>query len=164
MTTGRQGTGERGAARKADRLAGRLAARGAKRADDFVAALLAWSDATGTERAVLSVEKRLSGLAAALFGRRTVLGSLGGEEVAPSVLSLTLASRADDDCRLAELAVELLAGTRTEPEQLRWSVLRAPAASAPAAGVDPDGVAAVEDWSDARQALIAYWGQPRGDA
>lgn len=159
-----QRTGEqRAAARMADRLAGRIAARGAKRADGFAAALLAWSDATGTERAALSVEKRLSGLSAALFGRRTVLGSLGGEEVAPGVLSLTLASRADGDGRLTELAVELLTGTRTEPEELRWSVLRAPD-SAPAAGVDPEEVAVVEDWPDARQALIAYWGEPRGDA
>ena len=67
------------------------------------------------------MEKRLSGIAAAVFGRWAVLGSLGAEEIVPGVLSLTLASRVDDDGRLRELAVELERGG-----ELLWSVLRAP--------------------------------------
>ena len=114
--------------------------------------MVAWSETTGTERAAFSVERRLSGLLAALFGRWTVLGSLGGEEVAPGVMAMTLASRVDDG-RLHELAVELERGGG-----VLWSVLRVPA--------DPadEALAVVDDWPDARQALIDWWGEPRGDA
>ena len=145
----------------AERVARRLAAGGAEKADGFAAAVLAWSERTGTERAVFAVEKRLSGVVAAVFGRWAVLGSLGAEEIAPGVLSLTLASRVDDDGRLSELAVELERGG--EPV---WSVLRAPTGAA--YGGDPaavaDGLAIVDDWPDATLALIDWWGEPRGDA
>ena len=160
MTPGRQRTGKRAASRFSGRLAGRLAARGAKRADDFSLAVLAWSERTGTERAVLSVERRLSGLSAALFGRRTVLGSLGGEEIAPGVMAVTLASRADGDGRFSELAVELVRGQGTPPGTpgpgVRWSVTRAPAD--PYGDEAAEALAVVNDWPDARQALIDYWG------
>ena len=132
----------------AERVARRLAAGGAEKADGFAAA-------------VLAVEKRLSGAVAAVFGRWAVLGSLGAEEIAPDVLSLTLASRVDDDGRLSELAVELERGG--EP---LWSVLRAP--GDPGVGGDPaavvDRLAVVDDWPDATQALTDWWGEPRGDA
>ena len=94
----------------AERVARRLAAGGAEKADGFAAAVLAWSERTGTERAVFAVEKRLSGVLAAVFGRWAVLGSLGAEEIAPGVLSLTLASRVDDDGRLSELPSSSSAG------------------------------------------------------
>jgi hypothetical protein len=144
-----------------ERVARRIAAGGAEKADGFALAVLAWSERTGTERAVFAVEKRLSGLLAAVFGRWAVLGSLDAEEIAPGVLSLTLASRVDDDGRLSELAVELERGG--EP---LWSVLRAP--GDPGVGGDPaavaDRLAVVDDWPDATQALIDWWGEPRGDA
>ena len=47
-------------------LADGLAARGGRTADDLALTVLAWSETTGTERIVLSVEKRLSGIMAAL--------------------------------------------------------------------------------------------------
>ena len=103
------------------------------------------------------MEKRLSGLSVALFGPWTVLGSLGGEEIAPGVMSLTLASRVDEDGRLHELAVKLERGG-----DLLWSVLRAPAD--PGNGALAEALAVVDDWPDARQALIDWWGNPQGDA
>ncbi len=138
-------------------IAERLAARAQEKAEGRAVALLAWSDMTGTERIALSIEKRLSGLLAALLGRWTVLGALGGEEIALGVMSLTLASRVDDDGHLHELAVELERGQGRSVGEPLWSVLRAPA--------DPRGdealaetLAVVDDWPDARQALIDWWG------
>jgi hypothetical protein len=151
-----------------ERLADRLAARGSRTAGDLALTVLAWSETTGTERIVLSIEKRLSGLMAALFGRWTVLGALGGEEISPGVMSMTLASRVDDDGRLRELAVELerrFSGRTSSwrglfrfgdsDDELMWSILRAPAD--PQDDAVAEALAVVDDWPDARQALIDWW-------
>lgn len=161
-----------------ERLADGLAARSglAPLAGDLALTVLAWSETTGTERIVLSIEKRLSGLMAALFGRWTVLGALGGEEISPGVMSMTLASRVDEDGKLSELVVELVrtssrrswwrsifqfGGFDAELE-LRWSVVRAPAEDTADAPEDStknsaENLAVVDDWPDARQALIDWW-------
>lgn len=148
-------------------LADGLAARSslAPLAGDLALTLLAWSETTGTERIVLSVEKRLSGLMAALFGRWTVLGALGGEEISPGVMSMTLASCVDEDGRLQELAVELKRGfsewgtSRRGPKEgeLRWSVLRAPASLDADEDVAAEDLAVVDDWPNARLALFDWW-------
>lgn len=148
-----------------ERLADRLAARGGRTAGDLALTVLAWSETTGTERIVLSIEKRLSGFMATLFGRWTVLGALGGEEISPSVMSMTLASRVDEDGRFRELAVELERGPSRRglfqfgesdgKLELRWSVLRAPAD--PTDDEVAEALAVVDDWPDARQALIDWW-------
>lgn len=146
-----------------ERLADRLASRGGRTAGDLALTVLAWSETTGTERIVLSIEKRLSGLMAALFGRWTVLGALGGEEISPGVMSMTLASRVDEDGRLHELAVEMERGPSRSSifqfgdsdGELIWSVLRAPAD--PTDDAVAEALAVVDDWPDARQALIDWW-------
>ena len=148
-----------------ERRADRPAAHGtlASLAGDLALTELVWSETAGTERIVLSIEKRLSGLAAALFGRWMVLGALGGEEISPGVMSMTLASRVDEDGRLRELAVELELGPSRggifqfgdSDSELVWSVLRAPAD--PQDDAVAEALAVVDDWPDARQALIDWW-------
>lgn len=148
------------AGRLADRLTDRLVTRGGacgaglgRMAEDLTVAKLAWSETNGTERIALSVEKRLSGLMAVLFGRWTVLGALGGEEVAPDVLYLQLAFRMDDDGATCELGVELERG-----EEPLWSVMRVPAGSPETNPGHPGGARpTISDWPDARQGLIDWW-------
>lgn len=154
---------------RGERLSDGLAARGGaglgRTAGDLALTVMAWSETTGTERIVLSVEKRLSGIMAALFGRWTVLGALGGEEISPGFMSMTLASRVDEDGRLRELAVELKRGfsergpSRRGPSDgdLMWSVLRAPAPLDTDDDVAAEDLAVVNDWPNARLALLDWW-------